>query len=335
MRTLVSSLHEGLLGVLQGTPCCVGQELGQVPEDNFPFDERPPRHSIGEVNIADIASPQRQRRRQAEAWALAQNGSPSTVSPSGQYRRSKSKSPGGQTHRLMAKALKAEPMPSSKMPNINEEQLSVRSSPSQGAQRSIVVSQSCGHQGADLSGDGGFLDDVRLRSDAVRPKHGVKPGRASPAVLLREKCDFSLDEMGETATARGSTKGDRACESPDGEENVILDLSNILQACPADGSVLGNSLDESMMGANAMDDCDENIEDNPLIRVPDLPEARLGECRRVADVQPAAPAPNRTVSFPAPPQAACNPIYHKGHYQGWSQRKATRSLSPRVLPVGC
>lgn len=420
VRTLAKNFREAMVEVLQGAPCCMGSsaEVASVGKRHDKEDAQP-RLSLGEVRIAEIASPQRQRRRRAVEWATAkaanspgaQKGnigaillqaapaarSPGSHSESGRRAleessppgapRKKSKSPGSvarkakstpqatpqaharqgsrtqnsqQAQTLRSDAARTQPdshgnavssaRHGSQGTREQEPQLSARSTPAQGAQRSHASSPSSSQQAAPApaaqpSGQGGgFLDDVRLRADAARARQGAKPGRCASWVM-REKCDFLVEEERGTAvqpfTSRGSPRGDRiwtARQERDSPEDVILDLSNILQGCPADGSLLGNSgllgnsLDESMMGASVDESfCGRGVS------VPDLPQPKLAEYAPAVTEpeprpEPAPPQPQRTVFFPAPPVHASSRVYHAGHYQGWSQRSdGSRSLSPKVF----
>jgi hypothetical protein len=196
----------------------------------------------------------------------------------------------------------------------------------------------------------GFVDDVRLRADVVTAWHTGTSGLAGGECwTLREESDVQ-EEEGAKHSQPQACRSKRSGDSPDGDD-VIRDLSNLLHGNPSERSILGHSLDESMMGG-----IDESFGKDGF-SIPGLPEPKLGECLRAevpATAQrippqkfpqtevpatevlekphPELPQPQRTVFFPAPPVSAASRVYHKGHYQGWSQR-TPRSLSPPQIHV--
>jgi len=200
----------------------------------------------------------------------------------------------------------------------------------------------------DYCGD--FMDDVKLRADVTRLKKSGKPARCgNPSIRDSSEFPEASHRKGSPQTTQRSpgseriSEGSREFSSP--EDQVCLDLSEIMQAkaegCPVLGSEDGRSLDDSMMGASV----DESFEREGGIGQVAMPETRLFDSRpnkemalknasardagHCAQIQP---QPNRTVFFPAPPVSAASTVFHKGHYQGWSQRSTTsRSLSPPAL----
>jgi hypothetical protein len=265
MQNLAQNLRDGFLGAcVQGAPCsgidvtCEQDVSGEM------------HHSVGEVCIAEFASPRPQNR----------------------YRTSQIRAP----------------------------------SPSEGAKRvdtnaplAAVPMQVCSTQCKEVItvGEKGnletsdFLDDVKLRADALRSSGST---RHSVRHLARDGCCIEEEEE-EFPTA---------CE-----DDVIADLNRALQGLPADASGFGNSLDESM---SYMADMGTSVDEGVSgvgFSVPDLPISRLGENRASA---PSAVTklqqPPRTIFFPQPPVHSSPLVYHSGHYQGWSQRSSKRGASP-------
>jgi hypothetical protein len=271
LENIAQNIRESFLSAcVQGAPCsgidrnCEQDVSGEM------------HHSVGEVCIAEFASPRPQNRYRARAT-----------------------SPGVGTKRVDGDAhLAALPM---------------QVSSTEGGKEVATNSESA------LQEHSGFLDDVKLRADALRSN-----GNLSARHLARD--GHCIDE--EEGPTNEPHPGDRSFtprndfDSP--SDDVISDLNNALQGLPADASGFGNSLDESMMGASV----DESVSGTGFC-VPDLPIPRLGETRARA---PSAVAPKlqppRTVFFPQPPVHSSPLVYHSGHYQGWSQRTTKRGSSP-------
>lgn len=368
------------MGVFQGAPCFTAVDPDQMKKENSRGDPKP-RHSVGEVTIANLASPARNRRHaKGIGESPAQGGrklsavaSEALPLPSPQTSSRKSKSPNSQSRKQgkptggkvqsthQAKPQRGEPAQPSRLPGHHA---SAKYTPSQGQSRSKLPAPSPEKQGTaarqppEHCGDfvseapppsssasssrppttpqqmasvpcEGFIDDIRLRPRVKSSASSKIPHHGSS--IARE----SSDVHDASAVRRGSLDN---INSEGDEWQCDLDVSEILHGreggLPVLGSDHGHSLDESMMGG-----VDESFErdgprEGPFFSVPDLPEPRLS-CRpsnvAAGAPQPQPQAPARTVFFPAPPENAAKLVYHKGHYQGWSQRSTSRSLSPTAL----
>jgi hypothetical protein len=134
--------------------------------------------------------------------------------------------------------------------------------------------------------ESGLLDDVSLRAHAGHQSGSPRRGsprrghRNASSPFDRERCE-PLDSA---SPQRLQTQ-----ESDTTAEDVLLDLSNVLDG--VHGSLLGNSLDESMLGAGI----DETFDGEPSSQRPQ-------------------PTPS-TIFFPAPPVNSTPLAFHAGDSQ--------------------
>jgi hypothetical protein len=316
LRTVAETAYAGIIDMMQGPPCCLGVDASLEQESllntkQTDLSAERLHHSIGEVCIAEVASPQKKGRRRVE---LDTSKGPAPCVGAKKVDNSAGLVSVPAQAALYKEAFTfSEATPQSKVPKGD---MQPTEKPLQAPLASPIPPEPDGDQST------GFMDDVKLRADALRSRS--KAGRCG---LVRERCEFYVEEDSSTTcqpnpSNRGSPRNDVIeFDSPNGDQ-VIMDLSNILQGFPTDGSALGNSLDESMMGASV----DESF--HHCIIVPDLPEPRLGETRKGA--LEAVPQPKSTVCFPAPPVSAQPVVFHAGHHKGWSQRTPP-SAKPQVV----
>jgi len=353
LRQLASSVRESFLDVWQAAPCCrpatprtaeavLGELLtptraaaaaatGGVPVAQVvpkPVPKRP-RPSIGEVNVSDIASPQRVGLRDSchflepcgdgspgPAAAPAAAGAGAGGQPPPQQQRTPQRTPSGQTR---------SPRPHA------EAEGAVDGRTSRGGRRSggggAASAAACGGDAA-----AGPVTPPATRRASPRGAGPKQPGGAGPAPPQESKLAANMAARGSNCgvrkkgtaghaikVARGcadahSDHGDHSRPQPvyidsrnDHEEHgVILDLSEILEV----GAMLDWSQEpspershnsSSMMGTSI----DESIYSG-TIAIPDHPEPRLGgfvvgPATRRAPLTSAPAAPSKGPRAPKPP----------------------------------